>query len=114
LFVDTRITMLAERARPGRTANVVSGFRMIQAALRTDCKSGGRVGRGDRGAATDSTTVAIRQALRVRSEMRARRVRRIGLVVTVWATPDDSRFVASTARRWPSRTLDKPGSTVTI
>jgi hypothetical protein len=76
LFVDTRITMLAERARLGRTADIVSGFRMIQAVLRTDCKSGGKVSTGDGGGATDSTTAAIRQELQVRSEMRARRVRR--------------------------------------
>ena len=92
MFVDTRITMLAVRASPGRTADVVSEFRMIQAVLRTDCKSSGKVSTGNGGGSTDSTTVAIRQARRVRSETRARRVHRIGLVVTAWAPPDDSRF----------------------
>jgi hypothetical protein len=82
---------------------------MIQAVLRTDCKSGGRVSIGNENGTTDSTAPGGRCV-----PMLARRVRRIGLVATVWAPPDDSRFVASVRRRRQSRILDKPGSTVTI
>jgi len=70
---------------------------MIQALLRTDGKSSGRVSTANESGTTDSTTVSVRQPLRVRPEIRARRVRGMALVVTLWATPDDGRFVALAA-----------------
>src|SRR5262249_48233635 len=109
-----RITMLAVRTRPGRAADIVSGFRMIQAGLRTDCKSSGKVSTGNATGTADSAIAAVRRAPRVGSEMRARRVHRVRPVIAVRPRPDDVRFVASATRRWQSRTLDKLGSTVTI
>ena len=82
---------------------------MIQAVLRTDCSAhwqrkeghgfddgrhpaGGACSRGNAGQADAQT----------------------GLVVMVWAMPDDGRFVALASRRRQPRTLDKLGSTMTI
>jgi hypothetical protein len=110
LFVDLRITMLAARITPSRAA----GFRMIQAVLRTDCRSSHRVRTGTERRPTALTTVGVRQPLRVRSKYGADGCAKMALVVMVWATPDDGRFAALASRHRQPRTLDKLGSTVTI